>query len=189
MKFSFSDEDVFRIEEDELVKATKGIKACECVVLISENVALIEAKSSSPRIDNEKKFQAFISDIREKFANSLQLFSDIKNKNKGEDAYLRLPANLRNLQVPSETYKIYLIIHGHQLSWLPGLIDALRQEMKDVVKKWNLRDSNIKVFNEQLALDNRLIIAYIPVANIAELKLANGYPDEEKVQKWFNDHP
>ena len=44
MKFSFSDDDI----------------ACECVVLISENVALIEAKSSSPRVENEEKFQKFI---------------------------------------------------------------------------------------------------------------------------------
>lgn len=55
MKFSFSDDDIFRIEEDELVKDVENVKACECVVLISQNVALIEAKSSSPRIDNEEK--------------------------------------------------------------------------------------------------------------------------------------
>ena len=188
MKFSFSDEDVFRIEEDELVKSTEGIKACECVVLINENVALIEAKSSSPRIDNEEKFQAFISSIRDKFSDSLQLFNDIKGKNKGEDAFLRLPVNLRNSQLPSAAYKIYLIIHGHRLEWLPGLIDALRKEMKDVVKQWNLRDSNIKVFNEQSALDNRLIVAYIPVTDVGSLKRPNGYPDEAKVQKWFSDH-
>lgn len=82
MKFSFQDDDIFRIEEDELVQSTDGIKACECVVLISENVALIEAKSSAPKIDNEEKFQQFISDIRQKFADSLQLFNDIKNKKK-----------------------------------------------------------------------------------------------------------
>ena len=74
MKFSFSDDDIFRIEEDELVKDVENVKACECVVLISENVALIEAKSSSPRIENEEKFQKFISDIGQKFADSLQLF-------------------------------------------------------------------------------------------------------------------
>ena len=45
MKFSFSDDDIFRIEEDELVKDVENVKACECVVLISQNVALIEAKS------------------------------------------------------------------------------------------------------------------------------------------------
>lgn len=188
MKFSFRDEDIFRIEEDELVRVTEGIKACECIVLISENVALIEAKSSSPRIDNEEKFQAFISDIRQKFADSLQLFNDIKNKAKGEEAFLRLPVNLQNTQVPSNDYKIYLVIHGHQLDWLSGLIDALRKEMKDVVKAWNLRDSNIKVFNEQSALENNIIVSYIPVADIENFKLSNGQPDEAKVKMWFDEH-
>ena len=186
MKFSFRDEDVFRIEEDELVKAAVGIKACECVVLISENIALIEAKSSSPKIDNEEKFQAFIGDIRQKFADSLQLFSDIKSKVKGEEAFLRLPVNLRNAQIPSETYKIYLIIHGHHLDWLNGLTDALRKEMKDVVKEWNLRDSNVKVYNEQTALENNLIVAYIPVADLMSVKQPDGNADETKVWAWFD---
>lgn len=186
MKFSFRDEDVFRIEEDELVKAAVGIKACECVVLISENIALIEAKSSSPKIDNEEKFQAFIGDIRQKFADSLQLFSDIKSKVKGEEAFLRLPVNLRNAQIPSEAYKIYLIIHGHHLDWLNGLTDALRKEMKDVVKEWNLRDSNVKVYNEQTALENNLIVAYIPIADLPSVKQIDGNADETKVWAWFD---
>lgn len=174
MKFSFSDDDIFRIEDDELVKDVENIKACECVVLISENIALIEAKSSSPRIESEEKFQKFISDIRQKFADSLQLFSDIKSKVRGEEAFLRLPVNLQNTQITTEAYKIYLIIHGHQLDWLLGLLDALRKELKDVVKQWNLRDSNVKVYNEATALENKLIVAYIPKADTKSLRLPDG---------------
>ena len=188
MKFSFRDEDIFRIEEDELVKAAEGVKACECVVLISENIALIEAKSSSPRIDNEVKFQEFISDIRQKFEDSLQLFNDIKSKVRGEAAFMRLPVNLRNVQVSVDAYKIYLIIHGHHLDWLSGLTDALRKEMMDVVKAWNLRDSNVKVYNEETALENNLIVAYIPVADIALMKTKDGNADEKKVKEWFDSH-
>ncbi len=188
MKFSFRDEDIFRIEEDELVTAVEGIKSCECVVLISENVALIEAKSSTPRIENEEKFQAFISDIRQKFADSLQLFSDIKSKKKGEEAFKRLPINLQTTQVSVDAYKIYLIIHGHRLDWLSGLTDALRKEMKEVVKEWNLRDSNVKVFNEETALENHIIVAYVPVAEISALKQPNGNADDAKVQAWFKAH-
>ena len=188
MKFSFLDDDIFRIEEDELVQSTDGIKACECVVLISENVALIEAKSSAPRIDNEEKFQQFISDIRQKFADSLQLFSDIKNKNRGEGAFQRLPINLQNTQVLTDAYKIYLIIHGHRLDWLLGLIDALRVALQEEVKKWNLRDSNIKVYNEQTALENHLIVAYIPRADIDLLRQPNGNADDAKVKEWFDNH-
>ena len=188
MKFSFSDDDIFRIEEDELVKDVENVKACECVVLISENVALIEAKSSSPRIENEEKFQKFISDIGQKFADSLQLFSDIKSKEKGDEAFQRLPVNLQNTQIATEAYKIYLIIHGHQLDWLLGLMDALRKELNDVVKQWNLRDSNVKVYNEATALENKLIVAYIPKAETKALRLPDGSVDDAKVQAWFVAH-
>ena len=188
MKFSFSDDDIFRIEEDELVKDVENVKACECVVLISENVALIEAKSSSPKIENEEKFQKFISDIGQKFADSLQLFSDIKSKEKGDEAFQRLPVNLQNTQITTEAYKIYLIIHGHQLDWLLGLMDALRKELKDVVKQWNLRDSNVKVYNETTALENKLIVAYIPKAETKALRLPDGSVDDAKVQAWFAAH-
>ena len=188
MKFSFSDDDIFRIEDDELVKDVENVKACECVVLISENVALIEAKSSSPRVENEEKFQKFISDIGQKFADSLQLFSDIKSKKKGDEAFLRLPANLQNTQIATEAYKIYLIIHGHQLDWLLGLMDALRKELKDVVKQWNLRDSNVKVYNEATALENKLIVAYIPKAETKSLRLPDGSIDDAKVQAWLAAH-
>lgn len=188
MKFSFSDDDIFRIEEDELVKDVENVKACECVVLISENVALIEAKSSSPRIENEEKFQKFISDIGQKFADSLQLFSDIKSKEKGDEAFQRLPVNLQNTQIATEAYKIYLIIHGHQLDWLLGLMDALRKELNDVVKQWNLRDSNVKVYNEATALENKLIVAYIPKAETKALRLPDGCVDDAKVQAWFAAH-
>ena len=188
MKFSFSDDDIFRIEEDELVKDVENVKACECVVLISENVALIEAKSSSPRIENEEKFQKFISDIGQKFADSLQLFSDIKSKEKGDEAFQRLPVNLQNTQIATEAYKIYLIIHGHQLDWLLGLMDALRKELNDVVKQWNLRDSNIKVYNEATALEKKLIVAYIPKAETKVLRLPDGSVDDAKVQAWFAAH-
>lgn len=52
MKFSFHDDDLFRIEEDELITGADGLKACESVVLISEKVAFIEAKASAPNPAN-----------------------------------------------------------------------------------------------------------------------------------------
>ena len=83
MKFSFADEDVFCIENDSLVQNSDHIKACECVVLLHPQVALIEAKASSPR---EVAGSAFIEDIKQKFADSLRLFNEIKNKEHGEDS-------------------------------------------------------------------------------------------------------
>ena len=67
-------------------------------------------------------------------------------------------------------------------------MDALRKELKDVVKKWNLRDSNVKVYNEATALENKLIVAYIPKAETKSLRLPDGSIDDAKVQAWFAAH-
>lgn len=188
MKFSFHDDDLFRIEEDELITDTNGLKACECVVLISEKVAFIEAKASAPNPANGQDFLAFIEDIKQKFANSLQLFTEMKTKVHGEAAFLRLPINLQTETTTSDTYRIYLIAHGHCADWLIGLLDALKDAMREVVKQWNLRDSNIKVFNEEIALENKLIVAYVPKADLPTVKQDNGNADPAKIDQWFKVH-
>lgn len=189
MKFSFCDDDVFRIEEDELVRGIEGQKACECVALISDNVAYIEAKASSPNPINKDEFSVFISDIKQKFAQSLQLFYEMKNKVHGEEAFLRLPKNLRLEKSSTETYRIYLIIHGHKEDWLLGLLDSLKDALREVVKKWNLRDSNIKVYNEAIALENKIIVKYIPKSVLPSVRQDNGNADPVKVVEWFAAHP
>mgnify|MGYP003290131921 CR=1 FL=1 len=188
MKFSFHDDDMFRIEEDELITGTEGHKACECVVLISENVAFIEAKASAPNPANGRDFPDFIDDIKQKFANSLQLFTDMKMKVHGDDAFQRLPINLQTDTSPTDTYKIYLIIHGHREDWLIGLLDALKDAMREVVRQWNLRDSNIKVYNEEIALENKLIVAYVPKGDLISVKQDNGNADPAKIVQWFEEH-
>lgn len=101
MKFCFADDDVFCIEKDPLVTEGNGIKACECIVLLSKNVALIEAKASSHKEICGEKFNNFITDIKQKFADSLRLFNEVKDGKLGEAAYNRLPVNFRNLVVSS----------------------------------------------------------------------------------------
>jgi hypothetical protein len=87
MKFSFDDGNLFRIEKDELVQSLEGRKACECVVLLNANVAFIEAKASSPNSKNKDKFNEFITEIKQKFEDSLQLFTEMKTKVYGDEAY------------------------------------------------------------------------------------------------------
>ncbi|MCF0186363.1 MAG: hypothetical protein HUJ98_07750 [Bacteroidaceae bacterium] len=188
MKFSFADEDVFCIEKDSLVVETDGIKACECVVLISPNVALIEAKASTPNPRNEEQYKAFLDDIRQKFADSLRLFNDMKGGKYGKGTKLRIPGNLLASKTAPSDYCIYVIVHGHQLDWLGGLQDSLREVLRDVVNEWNMRDSNVKAFNEEMALANNLIVAYVPKDETKELKEPNGNMDVEKTIKWFDEH-
>lgn len=130
MKFAFADDDVFRIEKDELVCGCSGLKACECVVLISPRIAFIEAKSSTPNPNSGERFNEFIDDIKQKFTDSLNLFEGIKTGHLGEEALMRLLLNLRNAEIHTNDYLIYLIVHGHRLDWLSGLQDALRSSAR-----------------------------------------------------------
>lgn len=188
MKFSFADDDLFCIEKDPLIVETDGIKACECVVLINPNVALIEAKSSTPHPKNDEAYNAFLEDICQKFSDSIRLFSEMKNGSKGEEVRLRIPANLLSDVTPPSEYRIFLIVHGHQLDWLGGLQETLRDILRGVVSEWNLKDSNVKAFNEDTALENHLIVAYVPKDEIATLKQPNGNMDIEKTTEWFRLH-
>lgn len=188
MKFSFADDDVFRIEEDPLINDIEGNKSCECVVLLNPNVALIEAKSSSPQPVNQDKFKVYIDDIKRKFSDSLRLFNEIKTKVHGEEAYLRLPINLQGITITPDLYLIILIIHGHQLDRLVGLIDALRDSLREVVNQWNIKDSNIKVFNEEEALRHQLIVAYVPKQDRDALRDPDGNMNQELAQQWFDAH-
>lgn len=188
MKFSFPKEDVFCIENDPLVREAEGVKACECVVYINPRVALIEAKSSSPKDISGDKFKIFISDIKQKFSDSLRLFNEVKAKRHGEDAFQRLPLHLQKLEISSDQYVICLIVHGHQLDWLGGLQDAFREAMREVVKQRELNDSQVKVYNEEMALENGLIVAFIPKSKRDDVRDEDGSISREKTIKWFENH-
>lgn len=189
MKFSFADDDVFRIENDELVKERSGHKACECVVLISPRIVFIEAKPSSPnREKSEDRFNEFIDDIKKKFSDSLSLFTQMRDGEFGEEARMRIPLNLRTANVPSNDYLIYLIIHGHRIEWLLGLQDALREALREVINEWNMKDSNVKAINEDVAKELHLITGFVPKDSTAELRQDNGNADEEATKQWFLDN-
>ena len=188
MKFSFPDEDVFCIEKDPLVTGTDGIKACECVVFINPHVALIEAKSSSPKDICGDKFKVFITDITQKFSDSLQLFDDLKNKKHGEVAFLRLPIHLQQFSMPPGEYLIYLIVHGHQIDWLGGLQDAFREAMRGVIRQWGIKDFQVRVYNEKIALEKRLIAAFIPKSERDYVRDKDGSVSLQKTIDWFATH-
>lgn len=187
MKFSFADSDAFCIEKDPLVTKSNGMKACECVVLLGARGALIEAKASAPK---ELASSAFMAEIKQKFSDSLRLFNDIRNRRYGEAAFLRVPERLRAFSYESNSYLICLIVHGHQLDWLVGLQDAFREAMREVVAEWHIQDSNVRVYNEETALESKLIVAYIPKEERDTVRDADvkSNMSVEKAREWFLKH-
>lgn len=189
MLFSFPEDDVFLIEKDPLMGPNSGRKSCECVVLLSPKLAFIEAKSSSPK-NTGPRFEEFIGEIKQKFVDSIALYDQIKAGMCGETALNRLPINLRLTNVASDKYAVYLIIHGHREDWLMELSDALKDALRDVIRRWKMKDSNVKVLNDALALENvpQLIVKTVPKAEVDSFRLTDGSVDFERLKHFLTSH-
>ena len=48
-------------------------------------------------------------------------------------------------------------MHGHKIEWLPPLMDALKKDLKSVLRLCNISDVYVKVINEQIAKSKGLI--------------------------------
>lgn len=155
MLFSFPDEDVYRIEKSPLL-AEVQLKATECVVSRQNAILFIEAKSSSPRPQPEDKFDKFIDEITDKFTHSLTFYNAEILRHDGEE----MPVHVKHVDLSEVHYSFILVIYGHKIEWLPPLMDALKSKLRHTLKLWNIPDIAVKVMNERMALDNRIIAKY-----------------------------
>ena len=153
MTFMFPKEEVYRIEKSNLL-AKVHLKATECAVWRNGKIVFVEAKSSTPRPQKEEQFEQFICDITDKFVHSIIFYNAVMLRHQEEI----LPAAIRNVDLQTARYSFVLVIHGHKLEWLPPLMDALRSKMSDMLKLWNIPDIEVKVINDQIALDSHLIV-------------------------------
>lgn len=153
MVFSFPDEDVYRIEKSPLL-ANVCLKATECVVRRQDVILFIEAKSSTPRPQTVDIFDKFIGEITDKFAHSLMFYNVAILRHDGEE----MPKNVKNVNLCKAHYSFVLVIYGHKIEWLPPLMDALRSRLRHTLKLWNIPDVAVKVMNERMALDNKIIV-------------------------------
>ena len=147
MRFSFPEEDLYRIEKSPLLAAVE-LKACECIVKKDGDIYLVEAKSSSPRQDNSpERFREYIGEITEKFSASILLFNASLLRHREEP----MGENLRKEDLKKANYKFFLIISGHKKEWLPPILNALKREMRKTLKIWNIDDVAVKVINAERA--------------------------------------
>lgn len=74
------------------------------------------------------------------------------------------------------------------MEWLPELSDAVKNSLREVIAQYAIKDSQVKVLNEQRALDSNLIICYYPL-DMAE-KIRNKPLKERMViaDEWLNNH-
>lgn len=157
MMFGFSDCDFYHIEKSSLYRQVVGFQICECIVKFRDKVTLIEAKSSTPNpMKNKEDFDKFICDIMSKFRDTLTFYNAVLLRHDEEP----VGTELKKINPKEADYQMLLIIHGHKEEWLPPVMDALKSEVRHLLKLWNIKDTSVKVINETIAKDWGVIIDF-----------------------------
>lgn len=160
MNFEFEDDCLYRIEESSLLSKvnkrtdkTNSYSACECVVMINEDVTLIEAKTSAPHPNSKENFNEFIDKVASKFRDTMMVFYAARLRHPEE----AMGSKLRGVNLETIGYRLILIIRKHENKWLPPVSDAVKYKLRPFLRLWNIKDTNIKVINESIAKEKNII--------------------------------
>lgn len=139
-------------------KIKEGVKIAEFLLLHSQDdsiVWIVEAKQSSPRPETQPNFEDFLLEIQEKLTNALTL--TVATCLKRHSTYGELPNSFQTLDLEKASFRLILVIKGHQEAWLPPLKDALEKALKPTIKTWNLSATSVVVLNDTMARTQGLI--------------------------------
>ena len=155
----YREEYCFYIEKSQTYqKIQTGVKMAEFLLLRTQDkpiVLIIEAKSSTPRIESQPNFDDFIREIRDKLSNALML--GVATSLKRHSTWEELPTVFQTLDLSVASFRLILVINGHQEAWLPPLQDAIKKELHPMVKIWNLPPTAVVVMNDTIARSQGLI--------------------------------
>jgi hypothetical protein len=146
----FDEGKFFQIEKSTIYQSLgKCPKSVEFILLHSKDRELIwlEAKSSSPKPGSKINFDAFISEIHDKFVHSLELYFSILTE-RMLDKNKEFPVCFKKIDYTTTSMKFILVINGHKEAWLSPIADALKQSLCVQIKIWRL---SVSVVNEQHA--------------------------------------
>jgi hypothetical protein len=125
-----------------------GLKTVE-FVLLKDALCFVEAKPSVPA-----DFKQFISDVVQKFKDSLVLFLALHLKRHEGEV---LPENLANVAISKVPMIFVLVLKRTTKQDLIPVKDALAKAFKGVLLSWNLSPNAVKVLNEESAQKYHLI--------------------------------
>ena len=189
MLFSFKEQNVFRIEQADIIQNKNDIKVCECLAFFDDRMWLVEAKSSSPMPQN-KDFDDYIDDISQKFIDTLMLFNALSIGRHGGTEKGKLPPRIQCVSLADIPYSICLIVHGNKDEWMMPIQDALKLKLKHCLKSWNISDTNVYALNHETAKRKGLIKSFLPMDVLYDFK-HKGLRDvtlKSEVEKWFCDN-
>ncbi len=162
----FREETIFHIERSRLYghvnRGEGGVPTAEFVLLpgtasSSRNGSLwiVEAKSSSPRPQNQKEFRDFIEDIKQKFDCSLSLVMAAFLGRHASNS--DIPRSFLEQDLSLVTITLILVIHGHEKKWLEPVSDALQKALKASARIWNFPPDRVVVLNDEMARERGFV--------------------------------
>ncbi len=161
MKFGpFPSDTLIRLEEiPQYKRIQQGMHMAEFMYYEEERRRLIsvEAKTTAPNPDSEavehpkERFREYISDIREKFENSLDLYINMALKGEVSDYFKKI--DYRNLEII-----FILVIKEQRKEWLGNVKDAMEMAVRSVIRTNKIWRCKVLVINEEIAKKRKLIV-------------------------------
>ena len=160
MKFGpFAEDEVIPIEKTpQYIKIQHGMRMCEFVLCRKGKRKLIyvEAKTTAPNpnskdvINPKEKFQNYIIEIKEKFTNALDLYVNMAMKKE-------VPNEFEDIDYNEYEIIFLLVIKECDRQWVKDVKDALEMSVRSELRVKNIWCCKVLVFNEEMALRQRLI--------------------------------
>lgn len=158
----FSDRDILLIEKSlTYQKIQNNVPIAEFLLSKGSQknpsaIWIIEAKSSSPRSEDQNKFNKFIQEISNKFINTMHLFVAAILGRQGK-MQAEIPTGMSHITAANADFTFILVIRGHQVEWLPPLQNALDKQLVPLKKTWKLKANCVVVMNDAIARTRHLI--------------------------------
>lgn len=160
MKFGpFLPDALIRIEKcPQYIQIQQGMRISELIYYdqSKKKIISLEAKTTAPNPKSKKTenpqevFLNYISEIREKFENSLDLYLSMVMKKE-------VSAKFEEIDYHDIEIVFVLVIKTHEYEWLKDVKDALEMAVRSVHRTNKIWKCKILVLNEEIAKQKGLI--------------------------------
>jgi len=121
-------------------------------------INIIEAKTSTPHVRNENRFNEYIDEVTQKFVNTFFIYiASILGKHKL--AVIEMPKELLTSDLSKIDFSFVLVIKTADKAWLPAIKDAINKQMRIFInnKIWVISSNPVIVLNAELAMQKGII--------------------------------
>lgn len=163
----YDEADVFHIEKSpQYIKVHRhGVKSCEFILKRGNQLYLVEAKSSCPRLitdgtleerkKQEESFRSFIEEVALKMRHSLLLYGNILLRKKEQAG---VPVNCLLKDLSDIKLQLILVINTNKGDWKPApeLHDALQRYLRIEMRLWKI--PSFLVLSARKAREKQLLV-------------------------------